>query len=528
MFKKLSTHTIPLVLLILFIVLSSVLFLGLRKYSQSFYFQDETEHVTMGWMMNNFGRNLYTDLSTNHQPIPIFFGAVVMKIVSYDTLFVLIERIRIVMFGFFFLTGLGLVFRFRERGLFAFLLTFALGYYYFAWHVLAESLAAPAVLFLVLLVCEKLFTAVTTKDAQKGLFDIVIAAISLVWIGFNLLPLWPFCLLVAGYLFFMASKQERIYGVVTALVCVAFVFSFVSPEDWYRESVDNNIRYFIGFEEARTTNEWLTILFYPFLVLLKPGDPIAQMFIIPLILMLGSLVFHLYKNGLSAKSIKTILAKIIFVYIFLISLNPRVYDFPVAFYIGFHLFPYVAAFFAIFASSIFYIYHPKKQIYKLALVGLVIPLFALNAQWSFSEKDKLNEYYVQYGTYESYAQLVRVFKADGDTFFSAPNGHGYLNIISGLPIAGRQLFHLEWAYRSPQLRSEFHELFKTNLPIFVYLTEDTSGYHTELVPILKSGYSELLHDAKRTHLYFSKQRVAETTEQQAQYMKEKDFTFAQQ
>jgi hypothetical protein len=514
----------PLLFLLIFLtILSAVLFWGVRRQTQSFNFQDETDHVAMGWMMNTFDKKLYRDLSTNHQPIPVFAGSLLMQLIPYQTLFELIERLRLAMFGFFFLVSAGLVVRFREKGLVASILTFSLGFYFFAWHILAESLAVPAVLFLMLFVIEKLFSH-EQHSKTTSLLDYVLAAFSLVWLGFNLLPLWPFCLVVAIYLYFQATKQERIYAVITGLLLVCTVFIFVTPADWYRETVNNNLKYFIAYQDPLTLSQWLQIVFYPFLPLFKPFDRISQMFLVPLLVLSCAVAQKYFKVK---KINRSTFLKSAFLYVLLILVNPRVYEFPVAFYQGFHLFTYVASFFAIFASIFFTTVQFKNKIWQHAAVLVVIPLFLLNSTWAFEDKDKLNEYYVQYGTYESYAQLVKLFGVDGDTFFSAPDGYGYLNIVSGLPIAGRQLFHLQWAYRSPQLRAEFHELFEKNPPAFVYLMEDESGYHTDLVPILEEGYTRVLHNEKRTPLYFANDKVVQQTPTQATYMAEKDFSFAQ-
>ncbi len=524
--KILDAYLVTIVTFALLFLCAVALLWGLRKQTQSFYFQDETDHVAMGWMMNTFNKNLYTDLSTNHQPIPVYFGAALMKGISYNTLFDLIERIRISMFIFFLITGIGLVLRFRERGLFAFILTFSVGYYFFAWHVLAESIAVPTVIYLVLLVSEKLLYADSKKapDEFTDRIDSIVAGISLAWVGFCLLPLWPFCALVAIYLFYTSHKDARIFGLSAAVAVVTAVFWFTSPIDWYREAVTNNINYFIAYEEPLTVTEWGKIITFPFLSLAQPFNRHSQMFYVPLVIIALVLTYKFYRKT----NIKTRqYLQFGFLYLLLLLLNPRVYTFPVAFFSGFHLFPYVAGFFSIFASLVYYSLSPKQMLNRIILLTLIIPLFVLNTPWLWEDKDKLNEYYVQYGTYESYAQLVKVVAGAESTFFSGPNGHGYLNIVSGVPIAGRQLFHLQWAYRSPQLRAEFHELYATDPPEFIYMTEDTSGYHTDLSPILKTQYTPVLHDNKQTFLYFRDDIAAAITPEQAKYMQEKDFSFYQ-
>ncbi len=527
MIKLLQRFATPILIFTLFCIISGVLFLGLRKNTQSFNFQDETDHVAVGWMMNNFDKSLYIDLSTNHQPIPVLLGALLMKIISFGTLFELIERIRISMFVFHFLAGAFLVWRFKEKGLFATLLTHSVGYYFFAWHVLAESIAIPAVIYLVLLVLERVLTKTTVSDQQR-LVDTVLAALALVWCGFTLLPLAPFCVLAAGALFLTATKKERIYAASTALIAVAAMFSFISPSDWYRETIYNNTHFWIAYEEPLSAAQWFAVALFPFLSFLKPFNRNSLMLSVPILILLGGWLYRYFKNHSSLKKINfTYVWKAAFVYLLLISLNSRIYEYPVAFWTGFHLYPFIAGFFSIFGVVFFETFKAKKALHSAALVLVILPLIVLNTPWILEDKDKLNEYHVQYGTRDSYAQLIAVFKTEGDTFFSGSDGYGYMNITSGLPIAGRQLFHLQWAYRSPELRTEFHEMLEHTPPPFVYFTEDTSGYHTDFQPVLKAGYSEVLQYGKKTHLYFSNAKIANITEQQRQYMEEKDFTFAQ-
>lgn len=520
--NKLFITVLPLVI---FCVLSVVILVGLRENSQSFNFQDETDHVGMGWMMITFGRKLYTELSLNHQPIPVYFGALLMKLIPYVTLFDLIERIRLSMFLFLSLCGLALTWRFRWQGLIAYLLTYSVGYYYFAWHVLAESLAIPAVLYLFLVVLQYLFTSKVAKDTKWQGVDGILAAVAVVWVGFNLLPLWPFCLLVTLYLGWQFTSQQRVTAVVTGVLLVLLSFSFFSPMAWYEETVHNNLHYFIAYQDPLTTTQSARILFFPAVPFLTPTDAVAQTLLFPSVLIIGILTYSLYTRSKLLNW--QLYLKAGFVYILLIILNSRVYDFPVAFYQAFHLFPYVAAFFCITGFVVANGYtHFKNQYSMWAVAILVLGIFAHNVSWAFDSRDKLNEYYVQYGTQESYAQLVKVFAEPEDTLFSGPDGYGYMNIISGLPIAGRQLFHLPWAYRSDKLRGEFHELIASEPPEFIYLLEDESGYHTDLVPVLAAQYTEIFHNEKRTHLYFITSKAKALTEEQQQYLQEKDFSFA--
>lgn len=511
-------------IIIVFLILSIAIFLGVRNQSQAFHFQDETDHVAVGWMMHRFDKKLYTDLSTNHQPLPILVGATFTKVIPYVTLFDLIERLRLSMFLYTMVWGLILSFRFRWRGVFSYALTYSVGYYFFAWHVLAESLAAPATIFVFLLLFEKLFVSekkVTTHFSQR--FDAISSGIAFTVMISTLLPLWPVCLLAGLALLYLFNKHQRMLLLISGLLSIGIIFLFFSPLDWFRETISNNILYFLPSAPKMNTAHWITIILYPFTSFLKPMDKLAQMISIPLILSGGVLMFRLSKK-------KTVNKKYFisggFLYLLLILSNPRVLSFPIAFYQGFHLFPFIGAFFALFASFLWYLLpYTIKQRRTFGFIVLLSVLVFYNLSWARKKTDKLNEYYVQYGTHDSYARLMSVFKTEGDTFFSGPNGQGYMNMRADIPIAGRQLFHLQWAYESPELRKEFHDLLAQHPPTFIYFLEDQSGYHNDLQAPLKAQYTEIIQDKHRTFFYMLNSKVTGVTAEQQRYLDEQNFHF---
>jgi hypothetical protein len=115
----------------LFLVFFAILFIGVRNQSMSWYFQDETEHVAVGWMLIHFHRQMYTDLSSLHQPLPIFVGGILSRIIPFTTFFECIDRLRISMWLFALVTSFVMTLRFRWKGLLAVFLTYSLGQYFF-------------------------------------------------------------------------------------------------------------------------------------------------------------------------------------------------------------------------------------------------------------------------------------------------------------------------------------------------------------------------------------------------------------
>lgn len=507
---------------ILFLVFSAILFIGVRKNTQSFRFEDETDHVAMGWMMHRFDKQLYRDLSTNHQPFPVLIGAAFSKVISFSTLFELVERLRISMFLYAFLWGTLIVFRFRWRGLFAHSLTYSLGYYFFAWHVLAESLAAAPLLFASLYLCEKLFIK-QKSPLWREKFDGVLLAISGTLMVTSLLPLWPFCLFAGLAILWLSSQTTRKYTIIVGLLTLGLILSFFSPVDWFRETVYNNLYYFLPELPPLTLAEKISLLFYPFLSFLKPLDKLSPVLMFPLLLTIGVLILRQWKRG---KPSSKVILFVSFLYFLLILSNPRVMRFPIAFYEGFHLEPFIALFFALIVSACWFTIQKLFDKKGLMVLGITLTaFFLLNMNWATRKNDKLNEYYIQYGTIESYSRLISAFKTEGDTLLSGPNGVGYMNMRTDLPIAGRQLFHLPWSYNSPELRKEYQDLLKDNPPTFIYFLDNVSGYHSDLQPVLKANYTEMVQGKRRTFLFFSNTKKDQMTDAQKKYLEENDFHF---
>jgi len=81
------------------------------KFSQSFHFVDEDDHLVFAHFMNK-GYKLYDDLSSNHQPLVYFFSSLGQKIIQPKTLFSLITGGRLLVFAYGFLWSLFLLFQF--------------------------------------------------------------------------------------------------------------------------------------------------------------------------------------------------------------------------------------------------------------------------------------------------------------------------------------------------------------------------------------------------------------------------------
>jgi len=483
-------------------------FMALRNHSQSFYFQDETEHVTLGWMMQRFDKNLYVDLSSNHQPLPILTGAVLSKFIQFNSLFQLIERIRLSMFAFTLLGSLLLTLRFKWRGLLSSILVQSVAYYYFGWHVLAESLAVPAIQFMLLALWS--FHHRKKLSQQVLILDSILFGISSWWLVFSLLPLWPFVLIAnASYGFLLYKKNQLnafLISLGTSAILLVGLFSFISPLAWWDETMANLFKYFLPYEAAFTAVDYLKIGFYPFFNMVVVDHFIGRWF---LFLVLTLTFYLLFKRQIWLVIISLLM---------LLLLNLRVIDSTQVFYTGFHLLPLMAG--VSVATAVFSIELMKiKAVSKAGILVLLTLLLINNVSWWGEKKDKQNEFSIQYGTFQSLAHAINSIKKDSDRIFNAPNGHGYLNMMADLPIAGRQLFHLPWAYRSPKLKAEFEELMETNPPEFIYFQTDINGYSNDLKTYLEKDFIEIIRtNGDKTNLFMQKDLTSTISDVQQQQL----------
>ncbi|MBP7740852.1 hypothetical protein KA089_01565 [Candidatus Woesebacteria bacterium] len=505
-----KTKFLSLLLLLSFF---AVLFIGVKNQSQSWYFQDETEHVTLGWMMTEYGRHLYTYLSTNHQPLPILVGSL-SKYISYNTLFVFIDNLRVLMWFFAFVTSFFIVFRFQWRGLLSVMLTYSLSHYFFGWHVLAESLVIPSVIWILLSIFDK----------KVLLSDKIIFGFSSFWITFSLLPLWPF-VLVSNFYYFWSKKNTIKFVLVGFLVPTLILFMFINPFNWWQETIINNVMFYLPYEATQDIGHYFRLLFYPFLYLSQFENQIARFYLALTTLLITS--FLLFKKQILQNK-KSILKLVIFA-LLIASLNPRISlpsDSP---YELFHLFPYVAGISVLISVILSYVYSYFKtstNARKILIAECIFVCLILinNLQWVWEKRDKLSDYYIKYDTFQAYGNALKTIKNDGDTLITGPNGVGYLNMMAGIPIFGKQNFHLEWSYRVPYLRDYWLDMMENEPPTFIFFNLENSSHSQILKPILDQKYTMLKRsDGSDTQLYILINALKKITREQWKSFENQSF-----
>ena len=506
-YKKKIFYLLPFLFLFIFFVIQ---FFGLRNHSQSFYFQDETEHVTLGWMISDYGKTLYKDLSTNHQPLPIFMGALFSKVINFQTLFQLIEQLRIGMWLFHFLTGLLIVYRFRYKGLLPVLFVNSLSYLFFGWYVLAESLVLPALIIIFLY----LFEVLMEKRRQHWL-DILLISFSLFWVGFNLLPLWPFVTLSFLIFFFLLPRKQKMILVFSLVVFLMLLFTQVPFFGWVEETFYHLIKYYLPYNKELGSFGLVKVALLPLSGLFYLNHHVARFISL-------SFIISIFLSWKLLKKRKVKLWQILLLFVLFMTLNNRVTDPRKVFFEGFHLYPFIAGLSTVFSYLVVKLkgFLSKKQFYFTMLV--VVGLLINNSYWLLERKNKVSEHNIQYGEQQAYVNALNTIKDEGDRLLTGADGYGYINIVANLPLADRQNFHLDWAYRVPKLQEEFQVLMKENPPEFIYFKPYSSDYYEHLG--LEENYIHLLRDdGASTDLYVYKDRAEKISEEQWQRFGEQRF-----
>ncbi len=483
----------------LFSLTALILIYAVWQHSYTWYFQDETDHLVPAWMMLRDHGKLYHDLSTNHQPIAIIYSLIIMRLVKFRTLWQLIPQIRLTMLGFSLVVGFIATWRFRWKGFFAWLNLAFLSYYFFGFHVLGEVFAAYAILILTLywLVAKK----INNLDAFIFAFFSFLA-------GFSLLPTIVYLAIINGLFLRKLNKQQRLILLTTLALLIITMFAFIPPLDWFRETIVNNWLYWLPFNQSLGFVKQFSMLIYPFssLVQASSWSRINLFYFVSLLIC--------FLPFLTLKSFKSRPLATFVISLFLIGLlNNRVSQADTLFYQGFHLLPYLAAFIVLTSKQFFLVKN------KLVLQRLKYLLFALGlifiSHWIFTPVQRLQQYDEKYSPYQNIANILLQLSQPGDRFLSGPDGAGYINLAAHLPIAGRQLFHLDWSWRSPLLRRQFVRLMTTHPPEFLLFYNDNGQYARFLQPILTQKY-QALYDQKHhpVFLYILRRKWDKLNQQQ--------------
>lgn len=501
---------LPIFFLLIFF--ACLLFFVMKR-TQAFNFPDESEHLTPALMMT-WGKALYLDLSTNHQPLPIITAVAFWKFVTVDNFFMLIERVRQFMFVLSFLGALAVTLRFKWKGLIAVVLIETSKFYFFGFHLLSESLVVYPIVFLAGEIFER---ALGKGEPSKSAVTDVLFGVSIFWVAFNLLPLWPFLAVASAYYLFLRKSIKSVLRVVFSFLLLSCVlFLFVPIQNWFIETIVNNILYFLPYESHLSQMDYVKILLFPFFSVLGLGDVVAKLYFLLTVASVSLVAFL----GLTKNLNRQIFIFTAAAYVMLILLNLRVPTSSVSFYSAFHLLPQHSFFIVLAVFLGAYVW--SKIQFKKGQVVFLVATFGWSLTFLFSASpwllesihaDKAKEHFINFESEESTALAVLAISKPRDGFLAGPQS--YLNVATELPLVTKQTAYLPWAFRSNELRDDFNLKISKRAPSFVFFPSSDNPYFKSLSPTLAKNYFRIRRSfGKDTDLYVSKSKAIDVDPEQ--------------
>ena len=203
----------------------------------------------------------------------------------------------------------------------------------------------------------------------------------------------------------------------------------------------------------------------------------------------------------------------------LVSLNTRAPNAALIFYRGIHSLPILAGMMALIGSFYAFLLRYFTPETKKRLVVFILFLLIIVGRFMKEDINQLDDYYIQYGNFESIGKALKQITKPGDTLATMPDGYGYINQVAEIPIFGKQNFHLSWSFYVPYLHDYFFDLFEKQPPTFIFARPGGDPHYQAIMPDLKSRYVRLKRlydgsDVTMFELYMLKSALKSVTSAQ--------------
>ena len=454
------------------LVVGGLLVVMSRFQAFQYVFNDETDHIAVGYFVFRYGQRLYRDIITIHQPLPVIIGGVFSLLARRANIYTFVSDMRLLMCLYWLLTGWLLTWRFRGRGFLVSAAGFILQPAYFGLFVLAEALVWPAVAFLLLTLGEKLIHKKTSVYWPEWLADLV-WGVSCGYLIFNLLPMAPFIIVATlAYWWPARHKKRQLFSKITRVMAgwllVAIGWSFwISPAAWWQQTVVNFWHYWsddISLKPLTLVAGYLTQLFYPFLSALWAWPRLDFLCLSLLI------VYPLYYCWCRKRPV---FWQLVFGYWLVTLLNNRVNIPDKSLWEGFHLLPFMIGLLVWLVMAWNLLWSQIDNHYQIAAVIITVVWLWGVGGWLRQPAKRQETYEINYLPQQSLVNVIESLKKPDDRLLTGEEGYGYLNLLTDLPFADEQNFHLAWSWRVPSLKYSFYQTMSEKPPAFIYFPKLT-------------------------------------------------------
>lgn len=488
--------------------LFAVFFPIMEAHTQSFRFVDEEEHIVIADLMNR-GKRLYTDISTNHQPLNYIVSSLVLRVFKPTNVFMVIKRHREIVFVWSAIWAIIILRRFGWRSL-PFISVFELlKYFLLGNEFLAESFAAYPLAY---------WMGSTIYDPRlrhRRLFeDIFLGGIGAVAVFFSL-PLAVPVALMAGWRLLLSKGKSMLGLVVGGVVVVGALLLWIHPADYWRESVQYNYAYVApSLTSVHSLSDAVLLWLLPFLYWsIRPS--LLVWAVRGVVVVWGaSLLWWILR-----REWKWVGMWGLCFFIWGAS-NSRDIVPGQYFYSGFHLLPWFAV--GLFGGLLLWIRAVRSMPrigQRLMWGGLIASLLLLISQPDLPLWRRPNpeaEHHVQFNSVTQITRVLSLVTKPGDRLMVLPS-QSITHWTTQLLPATRQVTYYDWQYFPTRNQLEYEMMLATQPPEFIQFTDDYSHYVPSVQTLLDSSYSRLFttyENTTPTGIYVRKDRFEAITPEQ--------------
>ena len=386
-------RTLSFLLLLLVVGIIGVTSFAYARETSAFRFFDEENNIVAGYFLTN-GKQLYTDVFMNHNPLTIEISAQLQRMLSIQTLFELVNYHRVFMIALALCANIFLLIRFRHRAfLFIFVYEF-IKFYLSGQMFLAEGMIAYVFAYYVLLLVS---TALAGHKVK--LFDLVLSSLGFVFICLSREPYVPLALVFFGLILFFAHSRKIAFacGVSSMVAIVAYMLQYDLSE-FYKQVVLLNRSLANGDLKDQGGAQMFSGItqLYQYIVVGLQLDKPLYMVLGGINIVFGYIIYTTVRT--MKKYSAVIFISLIFVLLFLAGI--RNYKAGAEWYGMYRSIPYIAILLA-FVSSVA----------SLRLVGVcmifTLSIAILHPRSHLREKRvNADEYYIQYSKTNQSAQVI--------------------------------------------------------------------------------------------------------------------------
>lgn len=490
-----------------------------KMHSQSFKFVDEEEYLVVGSLIVK-GNILYTDISTNRQPLTYFLSAAVQKAVEPQGVFGLIKTHRTVVFLWAFLWSLLLVRRLGKKSLIPIIIFEIIKYLVLGYQFLAESLVVYPLMYLFGAFYDQLIEdEVKPEDFGLGVLSIGSVLFSL--------PLAIPVFLMMGLRYFFHKGKGLSRFALGVLLVVGIMMMLINPSDYFQETIVNNYLYAAPLIiPINSITDYLKLLILPLTAFMSKVNILSLWIRLMSLVLIGGFLIMLVKS-----KVKLILSFVILFFIFGL-INARVSDASSMYYKGFHFIPWLGVGFMLswwWFLRVLSEVSKKQRRLLLAGIGFLSLLLMLHKKMPYFEKiDPLIEHHVNYTGVVTIGNAVKALANDQDRLLVVPH-EVLVYWVSNVNLATKQVTYYEWQFQVPNNQKAYLTMIENDPSEFVHYSQDDSSYFVSLLPLVNREYIHLkTKDNEPTLLYVHRNKAKEITDEQWVVIEEMGFTKPEQ